>query len=104
MSSPSPDMQYLERVWHQRLSDAKLRLDFARNYVHEIQADLESGSGPGEMEHFAYEKAVGGENFAFAEYNRVLRIYGDLTVKGIIPDETAWLKAQAANASGTEFE
>jgi hypothetical protein len=38
-------------------------------------------------------------NVALTEYNCVLRIYADLILDGIIPDEAEWLNAQAASRS-----
>ena len=49
--------------------DAKLRLDFARNYMAEVQRDFPSGDIPESRYHFAHRKALRAENFAFAEYN-----------------------------------
>ena len=34
-----------------------------------------------------HQKALRAENAALAEYSRVLRIFTNLTVRGIIPDE-----------------
>jgi hypothetical protein len=104
MSSPTPDRRALERLWLNRLNDAKLRLDFARNYLAEVQRDYPSRDIPEHEHHFAHNKAVRAEDIALAEYNRVLRVYTDLTVDGIIPDESEWLKAQPAGACGGEFE
>jgi hypothetical protein len=52
-----------------RLKDAKLRLDFARNYLKEVQAD--SMGGPDG--HFAYHYAIRAETEALREYARILR-------------------------------
>ncbi len=62
--------------------------------------DSSSADIPDPVLHAARSKAFRGEHFARAEYKRVLRIYTDLTMNGVIPDETAWLEAQAASASG----
>lgn len=102
MSSPTPDRKALEGLWYQRLTDAKLRLDFARNYMSEVKRDFSSGEIPENEEAFAHAKALRAENFALDEYNRVLRIYTGLTVNGFIPDESEWLKAQAEGASGSD--
>jgi hypothetical protein len=77
----------LENLWASRLQDARLRLEFAANYLKEVQGDIEADSVSVADGNFAFEKAVRAENSALAEYNRVLRIYTDLTVSGIIPDE-----------------
>jgi hypothetical protein len=102
MSSPTPDRRALEQLWHQRLTDAKLRLEFARNYMSEVKRDFSSGDIPENEEAFAHAKALRAENFALNEYNRVLRIFTDLTVNGLNPDESEWLKAQAEGASGSD--
>jgi hypothetical protein len=67
----------------------------------EVSRDSLSGEIPELVKQSARTKAVRGENFARDEYGRVLRIYTNLTMNGVIPDETAWLKAQAASASGS---
>lgn len=101
MSSPTHDRKAIEDLWNQRLNDAKLRLDFARNYTSEVQRDYPSGDIPENEYHFAHSKGLRAENSALAEYNRVLRIFTDLTAHGMIPDEAEGLKAKAASASGT---
>ena len=89
MTSPSPDRKALEEFWLNRLHDAKLRLDFARNYVIEVKQDFSSPDIPASDGNFAYRQALRVENLALAEYQRVLRIFSDLTVRGIFPDEAA---------------
>lgn len=83
----APKRRDLEELWRERLKDAKLRLEFAYNYVKEVQKDLEAGGVPAPDGNFAFARAIKAENFALAEYNRVLRIFGDLLVQGKIPDE-----------------
>lgn len=95
MSNPTPDRKALEDLWWQRLSDAKLRLDFAVNFSAELQGEYPSGDIPEGEYHFAQQQALRAENVARAEYNRVLRIYTDLVVRGIIPDEAEWLKSDS---------
>ena len=70
------------------LTDARLRLDFARNYVAEVMRDFPSTDIPAADSNFAYRKAIRAESLALREYARVLRIYRDLTVQGVIPDES----------------
>ena len=36
------------------------------------------------------------------EYNRLRRVYRNLTINGVIPDEGEWLKALGASSSGLE--
>ena len=93
----SPDRKTLENIWQQRLTDAKLHVDFASHYVNEVHHDCSSGTV---REHAALNKAVRSRERAIEEYNRVLQIYDDLMVKGTLPDEADWLKRQAAHATG----
>lgn len=96
MSCPTPDRKLLEEIWRQRLNDAKLRLDFTRNYLQEVRQDYSAGSIPENVEHAAHEQALRAEEVALAEYSQVLRIYDDLTTRGIIPDEDEWLRSASA--------
>jgi PilZ domain len=90
----TPDRKTREVLWRRRLTDAKLRLDFARNFMKEVQRDYRAGDIPESDHHFAYQKALRAERFDLAEYNKVLRIYTDLTLNGIVPDDGEWLKEQ----------
>lgn len=88
MRDPTPDRKALEDLWWRRLNDAKLRVDFARNHMNEVHRDYPSGP---ESDHvFARQQALREENFARAEYNRILGIYTDLTVHGKVPSEDDW--------------
>ena len=91
MSSASPD---LKAVWFQRLTDTKLRLEFARAYLKEVMADSPVRQIDNSDGHYAYQKAIRSESSALREYARVLRIFTELTVHGVIPDEAAWLKSR----------
>lgn len=90
MSMCTPDRKALEDLWRQRLNDAKLRLDFARNYLSELRRDYPSDDIPAGEYHFSHQQALRGENFALKEYRRVLRILTDLTVHGKVPNEDDW--------------
>ena len=90
----SPEL--LKEQWHKRVFDAKLRLDFARNYLEEISQDLKSGGIPAADGNFAQRRAIAAERTALAGYVQVLRIYHDLLAHGKIPDES---KAQSAGES-----
>ena len=46
MARGTLDRKTLEDLWHQRLKNANLRLDFARNYVNEVKRDLLSPDIP----------------------------------------------------------
>ena len=95
MSSPSPDRKALEEFWLNRLHDAKLRLTFTRNYLIEVKQDFSSPEIPAADGNFAYRQALQAENVALSEYQRILRIFSDLTLRGIIPDETPWCEGGA---------
>jgi hypothetical protein len=96
MSGLIPNRQALHDLWHERLKDAKLRLDFARNYAREVHRDFPPGATLSPDGAFAQRKAIRAETFAFAHYRRVLEIYTDLTVKGRIPDESEWPEPNGA--------
>ena len=97
-STNLPDRIALEELWRQRRDDAKLRLDFARNFLTEVLKDSPPGVIQTSDGTFAYRQAVKAESSALREYARVLRIYHDLVVNGIIPDETTWREGRAAGA------
>lgn len=63
----------LELLWR-RLEDAKLQLDFALNYAHEIYADKLSGDIPAPDGHYAHRNALRGEREAV---DRFLKALGD---------------------------
>lgn len=98
MGGANPDQ--LERLWRQRMKDAQLRLDFARNYLKEVQRDFPSGTVPPPDGVFAHHKALRAENAALAEYHRVLRVYTDLVLHGTIPAEKESARAKTGSASG----
>ncbi len=82
-----PDRVELLDYWRQRLRDAKMRYDFARNYSREVAEDYRSRLISETVEMYACRKAIGAEMFALAAYARTLRIVSDLALKGIIPAE-----------------
>lgn len=86
------DGDQLEEVWRRRLGDAKLRLEFARDYVLELQKDLKADGIPAPDGNFAYQQALRSETNALAEFRRVLQIFRDLTMDGKIPDEDLYRK------------
>ena len=87
MSNLRPDLKKVTELWRKRLDDAKLRVDFARQYKKEVERDFPVGSIPTADGNFAFHRALRAENVALAEYNRVLRIYGHLILHGEVPDE-----------------
>lgn len=56
------------------LQDAKLRLDFARHYLKELQAEIEAGKDIDGV----LDMARRSEQHAHSEYVRLLREYSDL--------------------------
>ena len=89
----------LERVWRSRVQDAKLRLEFAQNYVNEIVRDLESqGRVDAVAVAAAYKDALQAETTALVEYRRVQAILEDLITNGVVPDDSEWLKRRVATA------
>jgi hypothetical protein len=93
MSKKQPDRYALEELWRQRVNTAKLRLEFARNYVAELQEDLRAETIPFPDGSFAYQQALRAEANALSEFRRVLQIFTDLTVDGKIPDEARYRHA-----------
>lgn len=83
------DRWHIEQLWRSRLQDAKLRLDFARQYLREVQRDRSDGAVPPADGNFAFEKALRAENYALAEYRRILREFANLVLEGTIPEERA---------------
>jgi hypothetical protein len=81
----SPNHKALEERWRLRLRDAQIRLESARTYVKQVRQDLESLPSPDG--HFSYRKALQDEALALAEYQRVLHIFADLVMRGVIPEE-----------------
>ncbi len=69
----------------------------------EVRRDLPAGDIPASDHHFAHQEGAACRDIGFGEYNRVLRIVTELMVNGIMPDESEWVKAQAASA-GTDPE
>jgi len=103
MSAPSPSRKDLEDLWRERLKLAKLRLDFARNYVLEVEKDF-SLAGPSLPEacnpdgRYAYLQALRAENDALTSYRRVLRVYQEVVHDGSIPDEDEWPRSRTGTA------
>src|SRR5579864_1349621 len=58
MGSLIPDRQALHDLWHERLKDAKLRLDFARNYAKEVRGDFPPGAALSPDGAFAQQKSL----------------------------------------------
>ena len=90
------DREELTALSRSRVEDVKLGLDFASNFVKEVQRDIqELPSSDGD---FAIQRALRLEDHARAEYLRVQRILTDLMTEGKIPDEDDWQRRKAAGA------
>ncbi len=82
------DRRILEHGWFTRLTEAKLRVDLAIARVKDVQ-DASQGLSPSDG-NFELARALRAENDSLAEYERVRRIYADLTLHGKILDEGDW--------------
>ncbi|MBZ5578493.1 MAG: hypothetical protein LAP40_18170 [Acidobacteriia bacterium] len=80
--------------------DVRLRLDFARSYLAEIQRDVQAGAIPAPDGDFAYGNAIRADREALAEYARVLRIFTDLTLHGRLPEDNEEPPPRAQQAGG----
>lgn len=83
----SPDRSALETLWRQRLADARLRVEFARNYYREVKQDFAAGGISVPVERFALDQALRTETAALAEYGRILTIFNDRLIHGKVPPE-----------------
>jgi len=100
MGNWNSERRTLEELWRCRLQDARLRLDFARNYTKEIQRDFPNNEIPSPDGAYAQQRAIRGENAALAQYRRVLEIYTNLVTRGEIPAETAWPQSKTPRREG----
>lgn len=89
------ERQELERLWRSRLRDAEIRLDFAVNFLQEVQRDFPHPFRDGRD---AYQNALRAQKAAVADFKRVLRFFTDFVIDGKIPDEEEWQKYKAAAA------
>lgn len=103
MSDPcgkQPTRQEAEAFWRGRLIDARIQLRFARDYVREVQRDLESGNIGQADGQYAFQHAMRAENLALEHYEKVLRIVEDLIVRGKMPE----VPPKAVDGSGGAAE
>ena len=91
-----PNRKALEELWSERLKGAQLRLESAQTSLHEVLNDNPVSRFSTADGDFAYRRAIREERLALREYARVRRIYQDLTVNGIIPNEDALGKEAGA--------
>lgn len=73
------DVQCLERRWKKRWEEAKRTLELAAIRVKQVEQ--------GNPSRDAYRHALEAEMIAAAEYTKILRIYTDLVVHGVLPPE-----------------
>ena len=85
----------IEARWKQRMENAKLRLDFAINYLKEIEDDRRAGRALATDLDF-HRLAVRAETQAREEYERISRIYEDLVCQGKIPEDEEGPESLAA--------
>ena len=72
------DRKALERHWHQRLTEAKTRWDFAKAYLDHVRRDLASGAVTNPDGNYALARATRRESLALDEYRRAWRLYTEL--------------------------
>ena len=93
------DRKELDELWRNRVAQAKLRFDLARNRTNAIVRDFPlADTSPDGRD--GYRHAIRLENLALAEYNRVRQIYADLVTGGAVPDEDEWQRHKGAGGSG----
>jgi hypothetical protein len=82
-------------LWCSRTAGARLRLESAQTRLREFLKDnpVDTLSPDG---HFTYRKAIKEEMFAHHEFARIQRIYHNLTIYGVIPDEDELSKEAGA--------
>lgn len=84
-SSSFSQRQILEDLWRERAQIALERYRIAQaECKRAIAAITDAAPRDGS---FAYRQALRAENFALAEYRRVLTIFTDLTVSGKMPPQ-----------------
>jgi hypothetical protein len=86
----SPRLKSLHELWRIRLNDARRELRHAQRFVGEVREDLVANNIPFPDSSYAYRQAITAETLALQQFNRVLRIFGDLIINGVIPDEEDW--------------
>ena len=77
------DRSSLEELWHNRLNEARFRLDLAHNYAINLRASFPAILTS--VERFAVAEAIRAESVALTEHSRILRIYADLVIDGKDP-------------------
>jgi hypothetical protein len=82
----NPKRRALEDAWRERVQIALTGLRLAAMKSRLLQAERENGLMSGPNGSFAYRQAPQSEKLALAEYQRVLRVFADLTVRGKIPE------------------
>lgn len=90
--TPEESLDSLKR----KVADAKLRLDFASQYVEEIDSDFRSGLTPSPNSSDR-ERATRAQNSAHEEYLRVLKIYEDFVARGKAAHNGAGVRSQTGS-------
>lgn len=86
MKSTPLDRRALERLWRDRLNEARLRLEAATSDLNQTHRDFYASGGLSSG-HFALERAIRVERMALVEYRRILCIFIGLVSSGRVPDE-----------------
>ena len=81
----SPRRQALVDAWRERVQLAARRYETAMSQTQTIEAEHADGMASPEGS-FAYRQTLQSGRLALAEYQRVLRIFTDLVVRGKIPE------------------
>lgn len=75
------------------VQDAKLRLDFAVNYLKEVEEDGRSQLMPASESDLALQLAIKAEREARVVYLKTLKVYEDLLIGGKLPNEKEQAKS-----------
>ena len=96
MEDGRPKPEELDSL-NQRVNDAKLRLDFASQYLKEVHADDRAGAIPS-TDPGARVYATRAKREARDEYQRILKIYEEFIARGKAAHNGPGPKVQGANA------
>ena len=92
--------QELEDEWRRRLTDSRLRLQLAQNYVREVHADRRALPAPDGD--YAWRRALRMESLALKHYRNVLKIFTDFVVRGKIPEEPQGSRINRTDAPASD--
>ena len=77
----------LQVLWNTRLEEAEEHLARARSDVTKLKGEIQSRDSRTADIHYAYQQALRAENFALANYAKILTIVADLTLGRTVPDD-----------------